>query len=153
MRPTYESLLRIAVWGEPADTADQRVGDWTDYLEQYRAHHTRLQFTRELLAGIASHFGSRLVSLQPTSFATHALSLTMAVMFTPLLTDAVTDPSLLVPLNICVAVGFFTMFSAMRQREPTTERTVTNMADAPCRARSPQADARTDRAQPTEQAW
>ena len=116
MRPTYESLLRIAVWGEPADTADQRIGDWTDYLEQYRAHHTRLQFTRELLAGITSHLGSRLISLQPSSFAAPALSLSMAVMFTPLLTDAVNDASLIIPLNICVAIGFLTMFSGMRQQ-------------------------------------
>jgi len=151
--PTYESLLRIAVWGEPADIADQRIGDWIDYLDQYRDHHTRTQFAFELLAGVVSHLGSRLLTLRPSSLTAPTLSLVMGAMFTPMLTDAVNDQSLLIPLNICVTIGFLTMFSAIRQQAHSAERTVTSTADAPCRARSPQADARTDRAQPTEQAW
>jgi len=40
--------------------ASQQVDDWVDYLEEFRANHSAVQFGIELLLGVISHFIRRL---------------------------------------------------------------------------------------------
>ena len=55
----YEALLRMAVWGEHPDTAQRRIDDWVDHLEEFRQGRSRAAFARELVLGAIAHTWAR----------------------------------------------------------------------------------------------
>lgn len=114
---SYTALLRFAVVGEPAESAECRVDDWIDHLELYRADHGRIAFTVELWLGLGSHLGSRVAHARPQAFLAPLISIFIALALTPMLTVAAQDSGpMLVVLNLSVAIGVLAIVNALKRQ-------------------------------------
>lgn len=71
----YEALLRMAVWGEHPDTAQRRIDDWVDHLEEFRQGRSRAAFARELVLGAIAHTWARASDPSSGSTAVPVLAL------------------------------------------------------------------------------